>query len=84
MQKSNYLSAQLRESAPYLKDAGWHQVATLIIVAADEIETLRQRLAKVEGNPTWENRLACKEVWNVRFWHDSDLPAYPSNVRYRG
>jgi len=51
MSKSDYLSAQLRESAPYLRDAGWHQVAILITTAADEIETLRQRLAKLEGNP---------------------------------
>jgi hypothetical protein len=40
-----YLSAQLRESAPYLKDAGFRQTATLLLAAADEIETLQQRLA---------------------------------------
>ncbi|MEA3095669.1 MAG: hypothetical protein QOJ04_7011 [Caballeronia sp.] len=37
----NYLTTQLRESAPYLKDAGWHQTATLVTAAADEIEALR-------------------------------------------
>jgi hypothetical protein len=43
--KSGYLPAQLRESAPYLKDAGWQQTATLLLAAADEIEMLQQRLA---------------------------------------
>jgi hypothetical protein len=44
VKKPTYLSAQLRESAPYLRDAGWGQTATLLLAAADEIETLRQRL----------------------------------------
>jgi hypothetical protein len=43
--KPSYLSAQLRETAPYLKDAGWQQTATLLFAAADEIEALQQRLA---------------------------------------
>lgn len=43
--KSCYLSAQLREAAPYLEDAGWQQTATLLLAAADEMETLQQRLA---------------------------------------
>ena len=50
MAKPNYLSAQLRESAPYLKDAGWHETAILIAAAADEIEALRQRVAELEGD----------------------------------
>jgi hypothetical protein len=50
MSKANYLSAQLRESAPYLKDAGWRDTATLLLAAADEIEALRQRMAELEGN----------------------------------
>jgi hypothetical protein len=45
VKKHTYLSAQLRESAPYLKDAGFRQTATLLLAAADEIETLQQRLA---------------------------------------
>jgi hypothetical protein len=45
VKKQTYLSAQLRESAPYLKDAGFRQAATLMLAAADEIETLQQRLA---------------------------------------
>ena len=45
MKKATHLSAQLRESAPYLKDAGWQQTATLLLAAADEIEALQQRLA---------------------------------------
>jgi hypothetical protein len=45
MGKSSYLSAQLRESAPYLRDAGWHQTAALLIAAADEIEQLQSQRA---------------------------------------
>jgi hypothetical protein len=52
MAKPNYLSAQLRESAPYLKDAGWHDTAILMTAAADEIETLRQRIAELESDST--------------------------------
>jgi hypothetical protein len=54
MHKSAYLSAQLRESAPYLRDAGWHQTADLIIAAADEIDALRVQLgaANDAGNET--------------------------------
>jgi hypothetical protein len=43
-----YLSAQLRVSAPYLGDAGWQQTATLLMLAADEIEQLRAQLLKLE------------------------------------
>ena len=45
MSKTTYLSAQLRESAPYLQDAGWRQTADLLLAAADEIETLRAQQA---------------------------------------
>ena len=45
VKKQTYLSAQLRESAHYLKDAGFRQTATLMLAAADEIEMLQQRLA---------------------------------------
>jgi hypothetical protein len=50
MAKPNYLSAQLRESAPYLKDAGWRDTAILMTAAADEIEALQQRIAELEGD----------------------------------
>lgn len=50
MAKPNYLSAQLRESAPYLKDAGWHDTAILMTAAADEIEALKQRIAELEAD----------------------------------
>jgi hypothetical protein len=52
MAKPNYLSAQLRESAPYLKDAGWHDTAILMTAAADEIEALGQRIAELESDST--------------------------------
>ena len=45
MHKATYLSAQLRESAPYLRDAGWRQTADLLLAAAHEIESLRSQLA---------------------------------------
>jgi hypothetical protein len=41
----SYLSAQLRESAPYLRDVGWRETADLLIAAAAEIEELHLRLA---------------------------------------
>jgi hypothetical protein len=50
MAKTTYLTAQLRESAPYLRDAGWRETATLMEAAADEIETLRQRVEELEGD----------------------------------
>ena len=52
MAKPNYLSTQLRESAPYLKDAGWQDTAALMTAAADEIEALRQRILELEAAST--------------------------------
>jgi hypothetical protein len=45
MARATYLSAQLREAAPYLCDAGWRQTADLLIAAALEIEQLRAQIA---------------------------------------
>jgi hypothetical protein len=45
---SAYLANQLRESGPYLADQGWHQVAKLMEVAADEIENLQARVRELE------------------------------------
>jgi hypothetical protein len=45
---SELLVRELRESSPYLQDEGWHEVAKLMALAADEIERLAARLAKVE------------------------------------
>ena len=39
-----FLTAQLRESAPYLQDAGFHESARLLLAAADEIENLHALL----------------------------------------
>jgi hypothetical protein len=36
---------RLRESAPYLRDAGWRQTADLLIAAADEIDALRAAIS---------------------------------------
>ena len=58
MQKPNYLSAQLRKSAPYLRDAGWRQTAELLIAAANEIDALRARLAAAETPGVPERRVS--------------------------
>ena len=46
VEKPTYLTAQLRESAPYLRDAGWRETSTLLLAAADEIESLRAQLER--------------------------------------
>ena len=46
---SEFLIRELRESAPYLADEGWHQVARLMLVAADEIEQLHARIDELDG-----------------------------------
>jgi len=47
-QLSGFLVQELRESHPYLADEGWHQVAKLMIAAADEIERLQARVRELE------------------------------------
>ena len=47
--KSTYLTAQLRESGPYLRDIGWCETAALLTLAADEIEQLRTRVLDLEN-----------------------------------
>ena len=42
--RATYLSAQLREAPPYLRDAGWRETASLLVAAADEVERLQQAL----------------------------------------
>jgi len=49
MKPATYLSAQSYQSAPYLRDAGWRETATLLTVAADEIERLRARVMNLES-----------------------------------
>ena len=44
MTKETFLSAQLRESAPYLREAGSRQTADLLMTAAAEIESLRNQV----------------------------------------
>jgi hypothetical protein len=39
--RATFLTTQLRESAPYVSEAGWHQTAQLLIAAAEEIERLQ-------------------------------------------
>lgn len=38
----------LRESCGYLQDAGWHQTAQLMTLAAKEIERLAERIRELE------------------------------------
>ena len=44
MAKATFLTAQLRESVPYLQDAGFRQTADLLAAASDEIEALQTLL----------------------------------------
>jgi hypothetical protein len=66
LKKPTYLSTQLRETAPYLKDAGWRQSATLLLAAADEIERLQQRLARdveaAQSQPSGDAQIASKVI----------------------
>jgi hypothetical protein len=59
MQKATYLSSQLRESSPYLRDAGFKETAKLVTTAADEIEALRalieQHLPEMKGDALGAN-----------------------------
>ena len=43
-----FLSSQLRESAPYLRDDGWDQTAQLLLAAAAEIEGLQAQLSAIK------------------------------------
>jgi len=56
MSKATFLTTQLRESAPYLRDAGFRQTADLLMAAADEIEA--RGPAEPEANeserPRWK------------------------------
>lgn len=54
--KPTYLTAQLRESAPYLQEAGWQQTATLLVAAAAEIEKLQARLSAPKRTPCREKQ----------------------------
>jgi len=46
MPPESFLSAQLRESAPYLEDIGYRETARLLSAAADEIDMLRAIVAR--------------------------------------
>lgn len=46
---SKFLIRELRESQPYLADEGWHQVAKLMLAAADEIEQLHARIEELKA-----------------------------------
>ena len=52
MNQPTYLTTQLREATPYLRDAGWRETATLLTLAADEIEQLRKRILFLERAST--------------------------------
>ena len=55
---TTYLTAQLRESAPYLREAGWGETARLLIAAAAEIEHQRVRLSELAPTKTPVQRAA--------------------------
>ena len=42
------LVTALRDSCGYMQDEGWHQTAQLMLLAADEIERLNERIRELE------------------------------------
>ena len=42
------LIAALQENCGYLRDEGWHQTARLMVLAAQEIESLSERIRELE------------------------------------
>ena len=56
VKQATYLSAQLRESVGYLRDAGWRETASLLTVAAEEIEQLRARVIDLERHSPGSER----------------------------
>ena len=66
--RATYLTAQLRESAPYLADVGWHQTAQLLTAAATEIERLQvhrmaranEGLVRVDCSPSSNSILSAR------------------------
>jgi hypothetical protein len=45
---SKALSQELRENCRYLREGGWQNTAALLIVAADEIDRLEDRVRQLE------------------------------------
>lgn len=68
MTKETFLSAQLRESAPYLRDAGWRQTADLLIAAAAEIESLRNQVDALHAVDSTSPKLEGQETSRRRKW----------------
>ena len=66
MPKETFLSSQLRESSPYLVDAGFRETAKLLLAAADEIEMLRELVERyvpdldIDKHRTNENEVAAR------------------------
>jgi hypothetical protein len=56
MPKATFLTTQLRESVPYLRDAGFRETANLLTAAADEIEALgpARQEARENERPHWK------------------------------
>ena len=46
MPNETFLASQLRDSAPYLEDAGYRETAKLLQAAADEIDMLHALVAR--------------------------------------
>ena len=61
--KSAFLVRELRDSHPYLRDKGWHNVATLMLAAADELERLDDRVRELESRTAAASGRA--ERWKI-------------------
>jgi hypothetical protein len=69
------LARELRENCGYLRDAGWNNMASLIALAADELDRLEERVADLEqrinsqtpqgrlGHSSWLSRLRRARTW---------------------
>ena len=62
--RATYLTAQLREAAPYLADAGWHQTARLLADAATEIERLHVDSRGQRERGAWQHRLLARSAFS--------------------
>ena len=46
---SGGLARELRENSGYLRDAGWDSTASLVELAANELDRLEQKISQLEG-----------------------------------
>ena len=63
--QATYLTTQLRDSAPYVREAGWAQTAELLMAAAAEIESPRSQVSEAKpaiGHGESADTLICGDL----------------------